>query len=110
VVVVNEAGPASLPRSELTKIFLRKSPELVAVDQRKESPARSAFSRSVLGRPVAAIASYWQQQIFSGGEAPPVEKSSDSDVLAYVRANPKAVGYVAAGTELGGGVKALDVR
>jgi hypothetical protein len=31
-------------------------------------------------------------------------------VLAFVRANPKAIGYVAAGTELGAGVRAVTVE
>jgi ABC-type phosphate transport system substrate-binding protein len=110
VVVANEAGPASLSKSDLSRIFLKKSPQLTPVDQDKEAKVRSTFSKSVLGRPLSAIISYWQQQIFSGGESPPVEKTSDADVLAFVRSNPKAIGYVAVGTELGAGVRAVTVQ
>jgi ABC-type phosphate transport system substrate-binding protein len=110
VVVVNEAGPASLSRNEVSRIFLKKSAQLTPVDQDKEAKVRSAFSKVILGRPLSAIVSYWQQQIFSGGESPPVEKASDAEVLAFVRANPKAIGYVAAGTELGAGVRAVTVE
>jgi ABC-type phosphate transport system substrate-binding protein len=110
VVVVNEAGPASLSKSDLSRIFLKKSPQLTPVDQDKEAKVRSTFSKAVLGRPLAAIVSYWQQQIFSGGESPPIEKTSDADVLAFVRSNPKAIGYVAVGTELGAGVRAVTVQ
>jgi ABC-type phosphate transport system substrate-binding protein len=110
VVVVNEAGPASLSKSDLSRIFLKKSAQLTPVDQDKDAKVRSAFSKAVLGRPIGAIVSYWQQQIFSGGDSPPVEKGSDAEVLAFVRNNPKAIGYVAAGTDLGAGVRAIPVE
>jgi ABC-type phosphate transport system substrate-binding protein len=110
VVVVNVSGPAALSRDDVSKIFLKKSGQFTAVDQSKDSKVRSAFSAAILGRPVSAIASYWQQQIFSGGDTPPSEKRSDADVLAYVRGNPKAIGYVAAGTDLGDGVRAVTIQ
>src|SRR5258705_7070200 len=94
VVVVNASGPATLSRDDVSKIFLKKSAQLTAVDQSKDSKVRSAFSAVIHGRPISAITSYWQQQIFSGGDTPPSEKRSDADVLAYVRGNPKAIGYV----------------
>jgi ABC-type phosphate transport system, periplasmic component len=107
VVVVNEAGPASLSKDDVSRIFLKKNKDLTPVDQQKDAKVRSAFTKAVLGRPISAIISYWQQQIFSGGDSPPVEKGSDADVLAFVRNNPKAIGYVAAGTDLGTGVRAV---
>jgi ABC-type phosphate transport system substrate-binding protein len=110
VVVVNEAGPASLSKTEVSRIFLKKSSQLTPVDQDKDAKVRSSFSKAVLGRPLSAIISYWQQQIFSGGESPPAEKASDAEVLAFVRSNPKAIGYVAAGTDLGAGVRAITVE
>lgn len=109
VVVVNEAGPASLSKDDVSRIFLKKNKDLTPVDQQKDAKVRSAFTKAVLGRPISAIISYWQQQIFSGGDSPPVEKGSDADVLAFVRNNPKAIGYVAAGTDLGAGVRAVTM-
>jgi hypothetical protein len=110
LVVVNEAGPAALSRSDVSRIFLKKSTQLTPVDQDKEARVRAAFSKGILGRPLPAIISYWQQQIFSGGDSPPIEKASDAEVLAFVRANPKGIGYVATGTELGAGVRAVTVQ
>ena len=110
VVVTNAAGPSSLSKDDVAKIFLKKNNQLSPVDQEKDANVRGAFSRSVLGRPVSAIASYWQQQIFSGGEAPPAEKGSDAEVLAYVRNNPRAIGYVSAGTSLGSGVQVVTIQ
>jgi len=48
--------------------------------------------------------------IFSGREVPPVEKTSGEEALAFVRDNTGAIAYVAAGTPLGRGVKALTVQ
>ena len=110
VVVVNAAGPASLSKSDVSNAFLKKGGALVAVDQAKSAKVRDAFSKDVLGRPASAVATYWQQQIFAGKDVPPAEKGSDADVLAFVRGNPKAIGYVVAGTDLGAGVKAVTVQ
>ena len=79
------------------------------VDLSANSPVREAFSLAIHERDVNAVKSYWQRQIFSGRGVPPPEKASDSEVLAFVRANPGAVGYVSSGTAVGSGVKVLEV-
>ena len=111
VVVVNAAsGVTTIGKDDLSKAFLKKGGKLVAVDQDKASPVRAAFTKAVHGRPVAAIGSYWQQQIFAGKDVPPSEKGSDAEVLAFVRGNPNGVGYVSAGADLGSGVKVVTVQ
>lgn len=85
VVVVNAANPTSeLSRSDVSNAFLKKTSGLIAVDLDKGSAVRDAFSRSVHGRPAAAILAHWQQQIFSGRSVPPTERSSDADVLTLL--------------------------
>jgi ABC-type phosphate transport system substrate-binding protein len=99
----------------VSNIFLRKTSrweggsEIQPVDLPASSPVRERFSESVLGKAISAIQAYWQRQIFSGHGVPPVEKASEEDVLAYVRANTNAIGYVAAGVPLGGAVKSVAV-
>ena len=110
VVVVNAAGPSAMSKADLSNAFLKKSAKLVPVDQAKGAAVRDAFSKAVLGRPASAVATYWQQQIFAGKDVPPLEKGDDAAVLAFVRSTPNAVGYVAAGSDLGSGVKALAVQ
>ena len=117
VVIVNAANPAaSVSKSEASNIFLKKAAKwshgaaAQPVDQQKSSALRDAFSRGVHGKPASAIVSFWQQQIFSGKDVPPPEKGADADVLAFVRANPGAVGYVSAGADLGAGVKRVPVK
>lgn len=55
---------------------------------------RESFSRVIHGRSANQIAAYWQQQIFSGRNIPPEQRSSDDEVIAYVSSTPGAIGYV----------------
>ena len=100
-VVVNAANPiSSVPKDQLSRIFMKKAQKwengqaIAPVDQDQASPVRAAFSKTVHGKPVSAVASYWQQQIFAGRDVPPAEKPSDTAVIAFVKANAGAVGYV----------------
>lgn len=116
VVIVNAANPVSaLSKDQLSDLFLKKvtrwtnGQPVVPVDQDRNAKIRDAFSRSVHQRSVAAITSYWQTQIFSGNNVPPATKAHDAEVLAFVRGNPNAIGYVNADTPLDANVKAVTV-
>lgn len=115
-VVVNEANTIKdISKQQITRCFMKQTTKwpnglpVTPVDQAASSAVRESFSNSVLERDVSAVKSYWQRQIFSGRGVPPPEKASDGEVLAFVRANPGGVGYVASGTDLGSGVKVLIV-
>lgn len=113
-VIVNSANPVtSITRTELASIFLKQETSwsdgqvALPVDQGENSSVRADFSRAVLRRPVAAVKSFWQKQIFSGSAVPPVEKNSNEDVVGYVGAFHGAVGYVAPMTSISSGVKVI---
>ena len=115
-VVVNSANPASeLSADAVSKIFLKtvsKFPEggaATPVEPAKSSPARAAFAKTVLGRTVQNLDTYWQQQIFSGKDVPPSNKASDDDVVAFVKSTPGAIGYVS-GSAAVAGVKVVTVK
>ena len=111
VVVVNAASAVtSLSKADLAKAFMKKNPKLTPVDLSKSSPVRDAFSKAVHGRPASAVATFWQQQIFAGKDVPPPEKGSDAEVLAFVKSTPNGIGYVAAGTAVGAGLKTVTVQ
>lgn len=113
-LVVNEANPtSSIAASDIAQIFLKRktvwpsgSPA-VPVDQ-SSGRARAAFSQEILGRDIASMRLYWQQQVFSGRSTAPDEKPSDATVVAFVRDNANAVGYVS-GSAQTTGVKVLTV-
>jgi ABC-type phosphate transport system substrate-binding protein len=115
-VVLNPTTPAAAVSTvQLSRMFLKKvakwahSAGVVPVDQPAETAVRADFSRGVHGKPVAAVVAYWQQQIFAGRDVPPAEKAGDEAVLAFVRANPGAVGYVSPSASTSG-VKVLEVQ
>lgn len=116
VVVVNAANPvASIKKDRANGLFLKRvtrwddgSP-VMPVNLDRTSATREAFSRAVHGKSVNAIESNWQQQIFAGRESPPAERRGDAEVLAFVRANPGAIGYVSEGAPLGADVKAVPI-
>ena len=115
-IIVNAANSVSeLPTSAIIDLFLKKVAKFpgggaaTPVDQAVASAPRVSFSKGVLGRPVSAVAAYWQQQIFGGGELPPAIKASDDDVVAYVKATPGGIGYVSAGASIAG-VKVVAVK
>ena len=115
VIVNNANGKSSLAKKDLALLFMKKTPQwsdgtpVVAVDQTEKSTVRERFTLEIHGKSVSAIKSYWQQQIFSGRDVPPVEKSSDAQVIAFVKQNPGAIGYVAEGADTAG-VKVVAVQ
>lgn len=115
-VIVNAANPvSSMKKDQVSRFFLKKVAKwdngqaVLPVDLPKTSAGRQAFSIEIHGKPVKAIESYWQQKIFSGRDVPPLEKASDAQVLAYVKANSGAIGYVSAASGVGG-VKILTLE
>jgi len=115
-IVVNSANPsASLAKERLAAYFLKKETrwgdgtKVAVVDRAPGAAVRAAFSKSVLGKDVAAVKSYWQRLLFSGKETPPAELDTDREVMEFVAKSPGGIGYVSAGTDLGAGVKALRI-
>lgn len=117
LVIVNANNNVTkISSGDLSKIFLKRvtswstGEPVIPVDLPDSSGVREAFSSAVHGRSVSAIDAYWQRQIFSGRGVPPVQLASDNDVIAYVRSNADAVGYVHNGAVLGSGVRTLAVE
>lgn len=115
-VVVNASNTTtSITKEQLSRCFLKQTntwingATVTPVDLSATSPVRIEFSTAIHERDVNAVKSFWQRQIFSGRGVPPPEKSTDEEVLAFVRANPGAVGYVSSDTPVGAGVKVLEI-
>ena len=115
-IVVNQTNSSeTISKQELDDIFLKKTGTwsngrpVIPVDQTASSSTREGFSKAIFGREVNSIKSHWQRQIFSGRGVPPPEKSSDDEVLAFVRVNSGAIGYVSSAADIGSGVKVLEI-
>ncbi len=116
-VVVNGASAMTeIDAGNLSLIYLKETAswpdgsEALPVDMAPDTELREKFSEAVHGRTVAAIKSHWQKQIFSGKGVPPMEFSSEQDVLFFVSETPGAVCYVSDSTPLTSGVKELRLR
>lgn len=115
VVVNAKNGVGRMSRAELSRLFLKKQTSwtngqtVAIVDRAETSDVRQRFTEDVHQRQVRAVKRYWQQMIFGGRAVPPPEKGSDDEVLAFVRANANAIGYVSASASLGDGVKPVAV-
>lgn len=115
-VIVNPANPAmQIQRAAVVAIYLgqmtrwRDGKPITPVDQSTRSPVREAFSEKVLRRPIQSVQVYWLRKISADRSMPPPVKGSDADVVAYVRANQGAIGYVADGFVVDASVKVLRV-
>ncbi len=115
-LVVNEANTvSSLSRDDLCDLFLKKvsywtdGTLVLPVDQIEGAALRDSFNREILRKSGSAVRAYWQQRIFSGRDVPPPEKDDDAAVLAFVRRNRGAIGYVSGHAPMTG-VKAVKVR
>jgi len=105
VIIVHPSNSTSeMTRDQLSEIFRKITtqwPEGVPahpVDQYETSATRMAFSRAVFGKDVTAIMSYWYQQVYSGRGVPPLQVKDDAAVVAIVRDDPGAIGYIARGS------------
>jgi len=98
----------NLSKKEISQIFLKNiikwddGTKIVPVDLSIRSEIRAEFSEEIHGRAVNAIRSFWQQAAFSGAGTAPIEKSTDEEVIAFIKKNPGAIGYVSANTEVEG--------
>lgn len=115
VIVNPNSSLTTYPKKKLAAIFMKKALKwddgipAVPVDLGGKQPAREGFSKAVLGKTVTAVKSYWQQQIFSGRDVPPVEKATEAEVIAFVKATAGAVGYVSDTANVAG-VKVIKVQ
>ena len=115
-VIVNPKNPvAAIDRDLLRNAFLKKEAAwkggetIRPIDLSTKFAVRDQFTRAVLTKTPAQLKTYWNQQIFSGKGVPPPEGTTPSDVVAYVIANPGAVGYVPANIDLHG-AKVIEVK
>jgi len=114
-VIVHSTNPVTTLRAAaVSKLFLHKQTKwpngqpVQPVDQNESSPIRRKFSAAIHGMDLPSVQSFWQEVVFSGRGEPPPERTSDAAVIAYVRANPNAVGYIGE-TTLADSVKVITV-
>lgn len=116
VIVHSEVPVESLTRSELSEIFLKSrvtwpdGTPIRPIDHPIRSSLRARFLQAVYGKSPRFMTRYWHRRIFAGRDLPPPEAISDADVVAFVRQNRGAIGYVSAAGSIPDGVKIVELR
>ena len=115
VIVNARMSGKGIGRETLAQIYLGRVERwsdghpIVAVDLSTTSPVRESFSQGVLGMSVLGVRQQWTRSI-STGHLPPVTKSTDEDIIAFVASRNGAVGYVSADALLPDTVRAVAVQ
>ena len=100
-LVVNTGSPVvSLTRKEALDLFTGRTRALQGggfaqlFDLPRDSEQRALFYRTLTGRSMAQINSYWSRLMFSGQVLPPQPLASEQAMVDSLGANPHAVGYL----------------
>lgn len=101
VVVVHPKNPAdSLSRREVVDLFMGRTQYfadgslVLRLDQPPQSQERQDFYRGLVNKSVAEVNAYWAKLLFSGRASPPQVVDNNKAVLAAVRDNKNAIGYM----------------
>ena len=103
-VIVNTANSAAIDEGDISRIFLGKvkkfstGDKITIINLKFKQATRNEFEEKVLKKSASQVKAYWSKLMFSGKGKPPKELASDKDILAFVAANPGAIGYVAEGS------------
>jgi len=114
VIVHPEVEGTQIPRTVLSSIFLKEAARwgdgrpVAPVDQSLRSPVRATFSEYVLNKPVDGVQALWHRKMIQGVR-PPIVKSSDADVIAYVAKTSGSIGYVSLSAPLPATVRVVTV-
>jgi ABC-type phosphate transport system substrate-binding protein len=101
VIVNARMTGRTVSRETLTQVYLGKAERwgdgkpVTAVDLSTTSPVRASFSQTILGMSVVSVRMYWTRTMVSD-HFPPMVRSTDEDVIAFVSSRTGSVGYVSA--------------
>jgi len=115
VIVHPSNAGGQISKATLATIFLKQNARwpdgkpVAAVDQSAKSAVRAAFCEHALGQSVQAVQQFWMQAIALGRGVPPLVKTSDSEVIAFVSGTPGSIGYVSSEAALDATVKLVRV-
>ncbi|HET6899638.1 MAG TPA: hypothetical protein VFK70_14880 [Vicinamibacteria bacterium] len=115
VIVNAKLTGQAVSRETLAQVYLGRverwsdGKPIAAVDQSTTSPVRAAFSQTVLGMSILAVRQHWTRSIATG-RVPPMARSTDEDVIAFVSTRTGGVGYVSAEAILPDTVRSLAVQ
>lgn len=99
IIANSSVGNITLDKASAQDIFLGKTMEWsdgseVIVGVMEKGDAHTAFLGAVVNQSSSQYNKYWKKAIFTGTAIPPEILSNESKMIAFVKSNPGAVGYV----------------
>jgi ABC-type phosphate transport system substrate-binding protein len=93
-VIVNPA--LNLTADDIKNIYTgeKELAESTKIRPQDNSSAREEFLKKVLQLDVAKYESLWTKKSFRDGINPPTVRATDAEVIAFVKSNPGAIGYI----------------
>ncbi|MDJ0840086.1 MAG: substrate-binding domain-containing protein [Acidobacteriota bacterium] len=104
----------SINARELEKIYRNKKTRWpdgtrIRLVTRQSGPLHKKFLELYLGNNERQFSIFWKRVLYTGKGVPPISFTGDEEVIAYVAANPGAIGYVGNTADLVG-VKKIEVK
>lgn len=99
VVVSEKSGVMQLTRQEVLHIYMGRSRHFpnggpaVALDM-PGADARAGFYRALGGMSLAQVTSYWARLVFAGRSLPPQQVEDPARMIARIRQDPAAIGWL----------------
>ena len=100
-IVVQAANPQpALTQKKAIDLFMGRSRAFangdfaLIFDLPRDSSMRDAFYRSLTGMTLAQVNSYWSRLMFSGQSMPPQSLPDEATMIAIVKRNPNAIGWL----------------
>lgn len=115
VLVVNKANPvASLSDKIAKKIFLGKkgswdSGDKIMLYSQYDAQITDSFARKVLNKSAQQFATFWKKALFTGTGRPPIEVKDDAEMLKFIAADPRGIGYISR-SAVDGSVKVIKLQ
>jgi ABC-type phosphate transport system substrate-binding protein len=101
IAVVSAKSPiASLSKEQLANVFLGRVTQLpggisvMPIDQAEGSASRDEFYLAFVGKSAPQMKAFWARLIFTGRGRPPRTVKTTAELIAALRGNPNAIGYL----------------
>lgn len=99
-VIVNSANADELKKGKVKRIFLKKiksfanGAEINVFSLPADNTVTNEFNQKALNKSGSQIRSYWSKLVFTGAATPPTELATAAEVIAAVKADPNAIGFI----------------
>ncbi|MGD9842012.1 MAG: hypothetical protein AB7F79_03880 [Steroidobacteraceae bacterium] len=100
-IVVEASNPQqSLTQKQVVDLFMGRSRSFtngefsVLLDLPRDNPTRAEFYQALTGLSAAQVNSYWSRLMFSGRNTPPTSFKDEATIIAMLKRNPNAIGWL----------------